>query len=372
MPAKKKASTKSAATKKTARKTAPKKKTPVKKAVSKTSAVVKKSATGKAAVKKSAPKKATSGKGSASKKKASKKAPTSSKKAGGEKGSAASKKAAGKKEAQEVKPNPAAAEVSRRVTEALRGKVGSRKADDEEFRKGQPVAFSMEDVRDYLKKRKTAPKEPETAPKKVATTPSSNGYKPESAPAATPSRPKQSFGAASVADLLGFDPTADGGVDTASKKTEEGIPKKWITYFRALVALHEEVYEGLHRHSEETLRRSNKEDSGDLSSYGQHMADAGTDSFDRDFALSMVSSEQEALYEIDEAIRRIREGTYGVCEITGKPISRDRLRAVPFTRYSVEGQMEVERGKKRTVQKAGIQGFDGEDSPVLSDEDSDD
>jgi RNA polymerase-binding transcription factor DksA len=102
------------------------------------------------------------------------------------------------------------------------------------------------------------------------------------------------------------------------------------------------------------------------------MADAGTDSFDRDFALSMVSSEQEALYEIDEAIRRIREGNYGVCEITGKPISRERLKAVPFTRYSVEGQREIEKGRRRVVQqKAGIQGFDGEDSPVLSDEDAD-
>lgn len=342
---------KKATAKKTARKTA------VKKTVSKKSPA--KKTVKKVAAKKSPPKK------KAAQKKASSEAPAKAASKAPAKG-----KGKTKEKTEEKKASVAAEEVTRRVTEALKKK--NKKRTEEDIRKGQPIVFSMADLRDFLKTRKT-PKE-EAAPVKKAT-PAASALKPAKPAEPAPevkARPKQKFGAASVADLLGFDPTAPSSKAATSKSNEEGIPKKWITYFRALVTLHGEVYEGLHRHSEETLRRSNKEDSGDLSSYGQHMADAGTDSFDRDFALSMVSSEQEALYEIDEAIRRIRNGTYGSCEITGKPISRDRLRAVPFTRYSVEGQMEVERGRVRTVQKAGIQGFDGDDAPVLTDDDSDD
>ena len=84
------------------------------------------------------------------------------------------------------------------------------------------------------------------------------------------------------------------------------------------------------------------------------MADAGTDTFDRDFALSLVSNEQEALSEVEAAIKRVHAGTYGICELTGKPISRDRLLAVPFTRYSAEAQKELEKTKHYSVQRAGI------------------
>jgi DnaK suppressor protein len=85
-------------------------------------------------------------------------------------------------------------------------------------------------------------------------------------------------------------------------------------------------------------------------SFSTHMADAGTDTFDRDFALGMLSSEQDALYEIDEAINRIRDGTYGKCEVTGKPIEAARLEAIPWTRFSAaaEKQLEREGAVKRT------------------------
>ena len=73
-----------------------------------------------------------------------------------------------------------------------------------------------------------------------------------------------------------------------------------------------------------------------------HMADAGTDQYDQDFALSMISSEQSSLYEIEEALNRIRNGTYGICEVTGKQIEADRLAAIPWTRFSLEAQRELE------------------------------
>src|SRR5206468_4518133 len=77
--------------------------------------------------------------------------------------------------------------------------------------------------------------------------------------------------------------------------------------------------------------------------YSMHMADAGTDEFDRDFALSMMSSEQNALYEIEEAINRIRDGTYGICELTGKRIEPQRLEAIPWTRFSAEAEKQLEK-----------------------------
>jgi RNA polymerase-binding transcription factor DksA len=77
--------------------------------------------------------------------------------------------------------------------------------------------------------------------------------------------------------------------------------------------------------------------------YSMHMADAGTDEFDRDFALSMASSEQEALYEIDQALDRLQTGTFGICELTHRPIERERLEAVPWTRFSASAEKQLER-----------------------------
>ena len=84
------------------------------------------------------------------------------------------------------------------------------------------------------------------------------------------------------------------------------------------------------------------------------MADAGTDTFDRDFALSMVANEQEALSEIEAAIQRVKAGNYGLCEVTQKPIARERLLAVPFTRYSAEALKQIEKNRLRTRSQAGL------------------
>jgi RNA polymerase-binding transcription factor DksA len=141
---------------------------------------------------------------------------------------------------------------------------------------------------------------------------------------------------------------------------EEKVPEKFRRYFRLLLELRSHVLAQLGEHTEETLHKSSKDDSGDLSGYGQHMADAGTDTFDRDFALSLVSSEQEALAEIEAAIKRIHDGTYGICESTQKPIAKERLLAVPFTRYSTEAKKQVERHSHRAQQRGGLFG-DGTD-----------
>ncbi len=173
--------------------------------------------------------------------------------------------------------------------------------------------------------------------------------------------------AASLADVLGFNPRKARPVDPDA----DSIPEKFRRYYKLLIDLRNHVTGQLDQHTEETLKRSSKDDSGDLSSYGQHMADAGTDTFDRDFALSLVSNEQEALSEIEAAIQRIKAGTYGICEITQKPIAKERLLAVPFTRYSAEAQKELERNRHRSRTQAGLFGELGEDGPKAGDDGDD-
>lgn len=222
----------------------------------------------------------------------------------------------------------------------------------------KPIAFSLDEARAIAKTVSTKTESPFPAkPQKTAAKPTNHLEK------AKPQHVK----AASLAEILGFNPKRGKPTETLAEKD---VPEKFKRYYKLLIDLRESLTEGIERHSEETLKRSAKEDAGDLSAYGQHMADAGTDTFDRDFALSMVASEQEALSEIDAAIKRIHDGTYGTCEITGKPIAKERLLAVPFTRYSAEAQKEIERNRHRTRTQPGLFGELGEEGGKMTDEDS--
>ncbi len=99
-------------------------------------------------------------------------------------------------------------------------------------------------------------------------------------------------------------------------------------------------------HQMESVAEGNlfaKPEDSEASAFGMHQADAGSDAYDRDFALSLLSQEQDALYEINEAVKRAELGTYGICEMSGKPIPEERLEALPFTRFTVECQAQIER-----------------------------
>jgi RNA polymerase-binding transcription factor DksA len=226
---------------------------------------------------------------------------------------------------------------------ALRDSILKRKA------ASKPIAFSLDEVRAIAK----------TVTSKTVSPFPKHGAKTPAKPAAGFEKAKpQHVKAASLADILGFNPKKG---KPAELMSDRDVPEKFKRYYRLLLDLRAHLTEGIERHSEETLKRSAKDDAGDLSAYGQHMADAGTDTFDRDFALSMVASEQEALSEIDAAIKRIHDGTYGVCEITQKPIAKERLLAVPFTRYSAEAQKDLERNRHRSRTQAGLFGELGEE-----------
>jgi RNA polymerase-binding transcription factor DksA len=238
---------------------------------------------------------------------------------------------------------------------ALRDSVLARKAAT------KPIAFSLDEVR-AIAKTVSAKAESTSKTAKVAA-------KPAAALAAAlekPAKPNH-IKAASLADILGFNPKRTKAAEVIE---ERSVPEKFKRFHKLLIDLRKHLTEGIERHSEETLKRSVKDDAGDLSSYGQHMADAGTDTFDRDFALSLVSNEQEALSEIEAAIQRIRDGTYGICEITAKPISKERLLAVPFTRYSAEAQKQIERNRHHSRTQAGLFGEAGEEGGAIPQEDN--
>ena len=171
---------------------------------------------------------------------------------------------------------------------------------------------------------------------------------------------KRVLGAASLADILGFNPAEKKKVTSLE---EDSIPKKWKKYYKLLLDLRQHVSDELDLHTSDTLKKEAHDNSIE--------DDSGTDAFDRDFALSLVSSEQDALNEVEEAIRRIKDGTYGVCEVTGEDIAKERLAAVPFARYSVQGQAEFEKNQRRKVDRsAGGLFADSSDAPkIVSDED---
>jgi len=108
-----------------------------------------------------------------------------------------------------------------------------------------------------------------------------------------------------------------------------------------LLALRDSLVDTMDGVAQSTLRP--KGDDSNASAFGMHQADAGSDAYDRDFALGMLSKEQDELYEIDEALERIRTGKYGICEVSGKQIPKPRLDALPFARFTVECQEQFER-----------------------------
>ncbi|MGK0310345.1 MAG: RNA polymerase-binding transcription factor DksA [Lentimonas sp.] len=176
---------------------------------------------------------------------------------------------------------------------------------------------------------------------------------------------KRVLGAASLSDILGFNPAKK---ESPTSLEETSVPPKWKKYHKLLIELRAHLSDEIILHTSDTLQHHSDDHAGDRKLEN----DAGTDAFDRDFALSLVSNEQETLNEIEAALLRVKQGTYGVCEVTDKPISKDRLTAVPFTRFSVEGQVEFEKNKRRKVDRgAGGLFADGTDSPKIASDDDD-
>lgn len=118
-------------------------------------------------------------------------------------------------------------------------------------------------------------------------------------------------------------------------------------YEKILMELRERLQGDIRFLTTDNLHRAGRETGADLSGSAQHSADHGTDNFDREFALSLASTEQDVLYEVDEALMRIYEGEYGICAMTGVQIERARLEVIPYTRYSVQAQSKMEQSRAK-------------------------
>lgn len=107
-----------------------------------------------------------------------------------------------------------------------------------------------------------------------------------------------------------------------------------------LLDLRDSLVDQMNGVARETLRGAGD---GSESGFGMHQADAGSDAYDRDFALNLLSQEQDALHEIDEALKRVELGTYGICEASGEQIPEARLEAMPFARMTVACQEKADQ-----------------------------
>lgn len=131
-------------------------------------------------------------------------------------------------------------------------------------------------------------------------------------------------------------------------KPARAFNKSELQFFRAQLQKQLDLIQGnLTALAGDNLKRSPIEASGDISAHSTHMADQGTDNFDRELALNLASSRQESLYDIEDALRRADEGTYGACESCGGAIELPRLKALPFAKKCMSCQNAAERGRTK-------------------------
>lgn len=152
-----------------------------------------------------------------------------------------------------------------------------------------------------------------------------------------PAKKAKSVGSATLAAILGKASPAQKSKQpvmwTPNGKVK--LKPEWQGYYDTLLDLRERI--------RAQMSGLAKESATQMESYSLHMGDSGTDNFDRDFALSLLSSDQDAIFEIEEALKRIERGSFGVCELTEKVIPKARLEAIPWTRFTVEAQAQLER-----------------------------
>jgi RNA polymerase-binding protein DksA len=119
--------------------------------------------------------------------------------------------------------------------------------------------------------------------------------------------------------------------------------KDFVEFKKYILKKKEEILENINHISDEMLKKSQKEASGDISGYTYHMADVATDNYDREFSLGLASDERKFIYELDDALKKIEDGTYGICEVCKKLIAKTRLKAVPHARLCVKCQEKKEK-----------------------------
>ena len=160
---------------------------------------------------------------------------------------------------------------------------------------------------------------------------------------------------------------------TPAVGVKNGKPKKLSAAFlrkqkQKLLDLRDTLVDQMNGVARDSLGRG--EEGSDSSAFGMHQADAGSDAYDRDFALNILSQEQDALHEIEEALVRIETGTYGVCEGSGDAIPQARLEAMPFARCTVDFQERLDQEEASGRFRSPVTSLFGLDDKVDSKSDS--
>ena len=123
------------------------------------------------------------------------------------------------------------------------------------------------------------------------------------------------------------------------------LKKEMQKYRQILLKIKERISDDIKHISEDTLKKSQKEASGDISGYTLHMADVATDSYDREFSLGLASNDRDLLSQINDALKKMEEGKFGACQECGKPISKTRLKAIPFAACCLKCQEVQEKSR---------------------------
>lgn len=153
----------------------------------------------------------------------------------------------------------------------------------------------------------------------------------------------------------------------AKKKQTKKLTQKQLDYYRQLLIEKMQEILGDVNAMEENVFQGG----GELSSMPVHLADIGTDSYEQEFSLGLMAEERKILVEIQQALGRIAEGTYGICEGLEIPIEENRLEAIPWTRYSLEYAKMLESGKAFDVQRYKARPIDIEREEEFDEEDFD-
>lgn len=130
---------------------------------------------------------------------------------------------------------------------------------------------------------------------------------------------------------------------TRTLKVKKFNKKELIDFKKLILKIKDNIIEDIKHISEDTLKKSQKDASGDISGYTYHMADVATDTYDREFSLGLASNDRQFLYELEDALKKIDDGAYGICESCKTLIAKTRLKAVPYARLCVKCQEKKEK-----------------------------
>jgi len=301
----------------------------------------------------------------------------------------AAKKQTAKKSAPKKPVKPAKSPAKPAKSPAKQAKKAVKPAPKKAVKKApvKPSAKVAKKPSKPVAKKPTAPAKPVKKPAAAKTKPAAKPAKSPAHKAAAPKAAAPKAAAPKAAAPKAHKPVASKAVaapvksssakqpilqEVAKPKTNGFHSPAFIQKQRQrLLDLRDDLVDSMSGMTRDTIR--NAPEGSEASGSGQHQGDAGSDAYDRDFALSVLAKEQDALYEIEQALRRIQAGTYGICEISSNKIPQARLEAIPFARLTVEcqAQWEKEYGKRRfrPSNEVGFSGgnqVDDEDSETVS------